>query len=92
MSDFDFEAVIEDADPDVQKQVRDVAATILAGLDQARSEMNMPWTAVTHKRMRELSQRMALETVDYSPYEGLLVGTWMAASSRSQIIAAERGT
>lgn len=89
MSDFDFDEVISDADEDVQKQVRDVAATILAGLDQARSEMNMPWTAVSWKRMKELSQRMALETVDYTPYEGLLIGTWMAASSRSQIRAAQ---
>lgn len=86
MTDFDFDELLEDLPDEVAQRVRDAASLILSGLDQARAELQMPYHAVTYKRMRELSERLAIETVDYSPYEGLLVGTWMAGSSRTQLL------
>lgn len=87
-SGWDFDAFLEaqGLEPEEEKAIRDTAVVVYAGLDQARTELQMPWKIVTHKRMVELSQRVAVETVDWTRYDGLLVGTWMAASSRTQIV------
>ena len=79
--------LLDELEPDESKTLQDVATLIYAGLDQARSSLDMPWGFVSHKRMIELSQRIAVETRDWTPYDGILVGTWMAASSRHQIQA-----
>jgi hypothetical protein len=86
--DWDFESVVAEMDDDEREQLRDVSALIYAGLDQARSELGMPWTAVSHKAMIALSQQVAIVSRDWTAHEGLLVGTWMAASSRTQILQA----
>jgi len=85
-TDWDFDTFLEDLEEDAAQQLKDVAALIYAGMDQARSELNMPWTAVSHKGMIALSQQLAIFTKDWTMFEGLLAGTWMAGSSRSQIL------
>lgn len=82
---WNFEAMLEDLDDDDVKQVKDVAALIYAGLDQMRTALDMPWQAVSHKGMVALSQQLAILTADWKAAEGLLAGSWMAASSRAQI-------
>lgn len=89
MSEFDMDDLLEDLPEEQAQQLRDVSASVLAGLDQARSELRMPWSTVSWKRMKQLADRLAVETVDYTAAEGLLVGTWMAASSRTQLKAAQ---
>jgi len=87
--DWNFDEILEGMEDEDAQQLKDVAALIYAGLDQARSELDMPWTAVSHKGMIALSQQIAIVTRDWTVHEGLLAGTWMAGSSRSQILAAE---
>jgi hypothetical protein len=89
--DFDEFLMTSGLSDEEEKQIRDVAVVIYAGLDQARSELGMGWKIVSHKRMTELAQRVAVETVDWTRHEGLLVGTWMAASSRTQILHDQEG-
>lgn len=89
MSDFDYNELLEGLPDEQAEQLRDAASVIFAGLDQVRSELKLPWNKITAKRMRALSERLAVETVDYTAMEGLLVGTWMAASSRTQLKQAQ---
>lgn len=85
---WDFEAFLDDIDDDeIAQRIRDAASLILAGLDQAHSELEMPWKVCSWGRMKMLSERIAVETADWTKYDGLLVGTWMAATSRTQILA-----
>lgn len=89
-TDWNFDELLEELPEEQAQQLRDAKTAILAGLDQMRSQMRsqpiMPWNAVSWKRMAVLAERLAVETVDYTAEEGLLVGSWMAASSRTQLV------
>ena len=45
----------------------------------------MPWQMVPGKRLSELARISAGVFADWSPADAFLVGTWLAASARSQL-------
>jgi hypothetical protein len=51
----------------------------------------MPWQYVTLKRINELAADVAALMADWSVYDVYLVGTYLAASARRQIMERENG-
>lgn len=77
---------IDDLEPEARERLLDAVTTIKAGLEQARSEIDMPWNLVPYKRINELGEQIAVLTVDWTAYDSFLVGTWLAASARHQLL------
>lgn len=68
-------------DPDVQ-------AAMLAGLEQIRSTLfDGEWTYVPYKKLKVLSERAAEVTQGLTAFDVLLLGTFLAASARTEIEA-----
>lgn len=67
------------------KDYKDRHAVILAGLEQVRKTMGLTWQEVSWKRMSELVDRILALGYDFSVAESMLIGSWMAASARSQM-------
>lgn len=78
---------IEDPTPEELEQIKDIIALISAGLEQVRQEADMPWSAVPLRRIHELAEEVAAMAAGWTAYESWLVGTWMAASARHQLLS-----
>ena len=78
--------------PEQEADIKTAVAQLEAGLDQMRSELNMPWNLVNRKRMHRLAEILAAVLPDWSVYDVLLVGTFLAGSARQQIMADESRT
>jgi hypothetical protein len=77
--------------PEQEQQIKDTIVTLSAGLEQVREELQMPWQYVTLKRINELAADVAALMADWSVYDVYLVGTYLAASARRQIMERENG-
>lgn len=70
---------------------KDTVSRILAGLDQVRDELKISWQEVPWSRMREMAERIAITFNDFTLEETIMIGTWLMASARRQVIEAEQG-
>jgi hypothetical protein len=79
--------------PEQEQQYKDTISQIGAGLELLRDEIHMPWNLVNRKRITELATQVAELVPDWTVNDTFLVGTFMAASARHQLVdeAAQRG-
>lgn len=74
--------------PEQEEQYRDWVAAFTAGLEGMRNELGMPWDSVNRKRIDALAKQMLDFAADWSVHDSFLVGTFLAASSRRQLVEA----
>jgi hypothetical protein len=72
--------------PEQQEEIKTTVAQLAAGMEQLRDELHMPWTAMPLKRIQALAASMAEFASTWSAYDSFMVGTFLAASARRQIL------
>jgi hypothetical protein len=72
--------------PEQVEEVKTTIAQLSAGLEGLRDELGMPWSVMPMKRVRELAEKVADFAADWSAYDSFIVGTFLAASARRQIL------
>jgi hypothetical protein len=76
--------------PEQEQQYRDTIAQIGSSLEMLRDEIHMPWNLVNRKRINELATQVAELVPEWTVNDTFLVGTFLAASARAQLVQEAR--